>query len=334
MRMSWFGLIIGLLALAYGGLWWYGRSTHPISYGISFSSSYATWLHIDWKKMYTEMLQDLKPEFIRISADWDDIEKEEGVYDFSSVDFMMNTARDQGARVLLVVGQKTPRWPECHTPEWAVAEGATSYEDRVARYVEAVVGRYKDHAALEYWQVENEPFINFEFGECEHFRRDLFSRELEIVRKLDTVHDVVVTDSGELSTWRTAAKAGDIFGTTMYRVIRTPGGRVVPYDWLPMGWYRLRAALWGIPHERFFVSELQAEPWVHTGGIPASSVEEQMKTMNVARMKKNMEDAKHSGASRAYLWGVEWWYWMKYEHGDGSFIDAAKEYVQSESQGR
>ncbi len=330
--MSWFGLLIGLLVLAYGGLWWYGRSTHPLSYGISFSSSYAAWLHIDWKNIYTEMLQDLQPAFIRISADWDEVEKEEGVYDFSSVDFMMDTAQAYGTQVVLVFGQKTPRWPECHIPKWATSYGEEEYRTRFFAYVETVVNRYRAHPALEYWQVENEPFITFEFGECAHFRPHFFDQELAVVRKLDTEHPVVVTDSGELSLWRKAAQAGDVFGTTMYRVIRTPGGRVLTYDWLPMGWYRFRAMLWGVPHDKFFISELQAEPWVHTGGIPASSVEEQMKTMDIERMKKNLEDARHSGASRAYVWGVEWWYWMKYEQGNVSFIDTARAYVQKNSE--
>ncbi|MBP9732348.1 MAG: hypothetical protein KBD29_02730, partial [Candidatus Magasanikbacteria bacterium] len=82
MRMSAFGIFIGLLVLIYGGLWWYGKSTHPIQYGISFSSQHASWLIPDWRPMYREMLSDLKPGFIRLSVDWDQVEKEEGKYDF------------------------------------------------------------------------------------------------------------------------------------------------------------------------------------------------------------------------------------------------------------
>lgn len=331
--MGWFGIIIGLLALSYGALWWYGRNIHPISYGISFSSGYAASLYSDWKKMYQEMLQDLRPRFVRLSVDWNQIEITEGVYDFSSVDFMMDEAWGSGAKVLLAVGQKTPRWPECHTPGWVKEKTKEEYLTQLYKYVEATITRYKDHPALEYWQIENEPYISFEFGDCAHFQIEALDTELTMVKNLDSQHEVVITDSGELSTWYTAAHKGDLFGTTMYRIIRTPGGKIVTYGWFPMGLYRFRAMVWGVPFERFFVSELQAEPWVHTGGILGSPVEEQLQTMSNNQMRKNLEDARHSGASRAYVWGVEWWYWMKYTHNDSSFVDLAREYIADTSEG-
>ena len=329
MRMSLLGIFIGLLALTYGGLWWYGRSIHPIQYGISFSSQHAAWLLSDWKSMYREMMSELKPKFVRLSADWDEVEKTEGVYDFTPVDFMMDEARKHGANVLLTVGQKTPRWPECHTPGWVVEKTDSEYVKSLYAYVEAVVERYKDHPSLEYWQVENEPYIMFNFGACPKFQSGAIEKEFEIVRSHDTKHQILVTDSGELSVWYPAAKKADLFGTTMYRIVTTAKNRMLTYDWLPMGWYRARAKMLGLTSDRFFVSELQAEPWIGSGNVTSTPVEDQFKTMSVDRMKKNLEEAKHTGASRAYLWGVEWWYWMKHEKGDSSFVDLAKEYLRT-----
>ncbi len=328
MRIGFFGLLIGFIALVYGGLWWYGRASHPLVYGVSFSSQHAAWLHLDWKSIYREMLSELQPTYLRLSADWNEVEKIEGTYDFSSVDFMMTEAGKRGSKVVLAIGQKTPRWPECHTPGWVTKKTDEEYLEKLYTYIETTVLRYKNHDALEYWQVENEPYIMFDFGNCPMFQPDAVEKEFDIVRTHDTAHSIVVTDSGELSVWYPAAKRGDIFGSTMYRVVTTEKGTPLTYDWLPLGWYRARARILGLTADRFFISELQAEPWIGSGNVTSTPIDEQFKTMGIDRMKKNLEDAKHTGASRAYLWGVEWWYWMKHEKGDNSFVNVAKEYIK------
>ncbi len=328
MRMHWFGLVIGLIALFYGGLWWYGRSTHPIQYGVSFSPAYAATLVPEWRLLYTEILTDLHPPFIRIAAQWNEIEKEEGVYDFSSIDFMMDEAEKHESKVLLAIGQKVPRWPECFIPEWAKNISEEEYKKKFLTYIEKMVKRYEHHAALEYWQVENEPYIKFDFGECKNFNSNVVDDEIKLVRTTDTGHPVMMTDSGEMSTWIKAVKNGDVFGSTLYRVVRSPKGKIYDYFWLPPGFYRLKALLVGLDSSRFFVAELQAEPWFHESTPKTSPLEEQKKTMDIERFKNHLEYAKHVGASRAYLWGVEWWYWMKYEHNDTSFVDVAKEYLK------
>jgi len=56
--------------------------------------------------------------------------------------------------------------------------------------------------------------------------------------------------------------------------------------------------------------ELQAEPWgpVLMYDLP---LKEQNKTMNLERFKKVIQFAKGTGEDSFYLWGAEWWYWMK-----------------------
>ena len=68
------------------------------------------------------------------------------------------------------------------------------------RYVNTVVERYKNHEALEIWQVENEPFIRFRFGECNNFDKEATLEEIDLVRSIDDKHKILITDSGELST--------------------------------------------------------------------------------------------------------------------------------------
>lgn len=309
-------LLISVLVLAgiYTVFLLLSNNKQEVEWGISFNQNQATSLGLDWRKVYKEMLTDLKPKHVRIAAMWNEVESVKGVYNYDDVDYMMHEANQNNISVTLVVGQKAPRWPECYIPKWADSD-VKQYNQQLLRYIQQTVERYKDHPALDVWQVENEAFINFTFGECENFLTDAIYDEIDLVKKLDTKHKIVVTDSGELSLWNKAADAGDYFGTTLYRIVRLPKGKIFTYDWLPAGFYRVKAWINGINSERFWVSELQAEPWFTDVSPQKTSIKEQEETMNIDRLRQHIDYSQRLGASRVYLWGVEWWYWMRNANG-------------------
>ena len=318
-----FFLVICLLGIG-GYLWYANARTYPVSYGVHFSKSQAMWLGLDWRQSYRAILDDLHPPYLRLVSFWNEIEPKRGRYDFVDLDWQMAEARRRGVKVTLVVGQKQPRWPECHIPEWAMNQGVGS-KDEFFGYVKRVVERYRKHPALEIWQVENEPFIRFSFGECDAYHPEWVVDEIALVRSLDPDHKILVTDSGELSSWRRAIRAGDYFGTTVYRAVRRSSGWVWTYDWLPAIAYRWKAKILGRDMSTVFVSELQAEPWLAEGNPKDVPNEDQMKTMSPARFKKNIDYVRHIGVPRAYLWGTEWWYMMKAKKSDSRYWDMARE---------
>lgn len=329
-RMALFILIdiIIVIVVFYAALWLISFKKYPVDYGISFNKVHAESLGLNWQETYTAMLDDLKPKYIRISATWRECEEVMGVKNTTEVDWMMVEAAKRKVGVVLAIGQKAPRWPECHVPDWAGDLSPEDYKKHVEGYITYIVERYRNHPALDIWQVENEPFINFRFGECEQFDESIVDDEIELVKKLDPNHKILITDSGELSTWRQAIKAGDIFGTTVYRVVRTPKGYYWNYDWLPAGFYKLKYKLWFPGDQPFIVSELQAEPWFTSAGPNGTSIKEQEKTMNPERLQKHFDYVEKMGVSRAYLWGVEWWYWMKSEKEDGRYWEMVKEKME------
>ena len=319
-------IVLIIFVALFISLVWLNSRTYPVTYGISFNQNHAVSLGLDWKNTYISMLEELRPAYIRIAAMWSEVEREKGVYDFTDVDWMMTLAEQHGTQVTLVVGQKAPRWPECHIPAWLDRDDYQSRE-YLFDYISAVVQRYSNHPALEIWQVENEPFIHFKFGECAGYRSDFVQDEIALVKKIDKNHPVLITDSGELSTWRVSSRAGDYFGTTLYRIVRMPNGRIWTYDWLPAVTYRIKAALWGRDIQTMFVSELQAEPWFTDAGAEHTSVEEQEKTMNPERLEKHLQFVTHIGVPRAYLWGVEWWDFMRKKQGDERYWELIKNYT-------
>jgi len=279
------------------------------SYGVTFSSWYAKKFEgVDWKQMYLAMLDDLGARNIRLVAYWEDIEATNGTYNFSDLDFEMQEATVRGARVVLVVGQKVPRWPECHIPAWANALSDTDRDERALSFIGAVVERYKNNSALSVWQVENEPFLPY--GECPTFSDGYIDRAIGVVRDNDT-HPVMVTDSGELSLWTQAASRSDIFGTSLYRTIWKEQIGTFSYP-IPPSFFRVKRTLTQLftGVRPMIIIELQAESWAHHAAYEISADEAYL-TMNPKIFQTTLSYAKKTGFDTFYFWGVEWWYWLK-----------------------
>lgn len=289
--------------------------------GVTFSDRYARDIGLDWKKAYLAALDDLKVKNMRLAAYWDLIEKEEGKYDFSDLDWQLEEAQKRNVKVVLAVGQKVPRWPECHLPQWA-KDNDEKRKERLIMFIETVVARYKDKDMVDIWQVENEPFLRF--GICPALDTDLLDREIATVRRIDPDKGVMLTDSGELSIWYRAAKRGDYFGTTMYRDVYTEKYGYWKY---PVGpnFFKLKKAFIGLfaKQKNVSVIELQGEPWL-AGWTIGFSLEEQFKSMNAEKLKDNIEFARKTGIKDIYVWGVEWWYWLKVNQNNSEVWDQAK----------
>ncbi len=306
-------------------LWFLNKQAKPVEYGVSFSRTYAEWLGLNWETVYGGILKDLNVKYLRLPAPWDEMEIKEGKFDFMALDWQMDEAKKENAKVVLVVGQKTPRWPECRWPDWSLKYSDGILEEKFLNYIDVVVKRYKEHPAMDFWQVENEPFIKFPFGECSRFKKDWVKKEIEVVRSLDPKHKIMLTDSGEMGFWWGASHKGDYFGTTLYRVVRSGSGGVYTYNFLPPVFYKIKGMILVKNFSEAMIAELQMEPWFGPGEIPLNtSVEKQEETFNPERLKKNIEYVGRTGFSRAYLWGAEWWYWMKEVKGDSRFWNGVK----------
>lgn len=302
-----------------------GQPAQDTKFGITFSRQQAEGFGLDWKKIYIEVLDDLGVKYLRLSAYWSDIESERGVFNFEILDWQIAEAKKRDAKILLAIGRKLPRWPECHTPEWAANSGREGQNRAVLEMLEAVVSRYKDEQAIWAWQVENEPL--FPFGICPPQDREFFEEEVLFVRSLDSSRPIITTDSGELSFWLVAGSQGDIFGTTMYKIVPWKLVGFISYDFLPAVFYRKKAAILKklLPNlHDVIVVELQAEPW--TAGIPVSreTLERQFGRFSFERFQKHIRYARAVGYSQTYLWGVEWWAWLKDEAGHPEFWEEAK----------
>lgn len=287
-------------------------------YGVTFDPEYAGYLQLDPRAVFSAIVNDWHFRHVRIPAHWNKVEATEGTFTFQELDGYMATAASSSAQVMLSIGQKTPRWPECHLPAWAKTLSSDQYRAALLSYMTATVEHFKNDPNLESWQVENEPFLAFG-ATCPQFTVADLNQEIALVKKLDPNHPVITSDSGELATWIHTAKAADLFGTTMYRVVWNPTLGYFSYDWLPAAYYRAKLWLTGRSPESTYVLELQAEPWVTNEEIVDMPLSEQYRSMSIDRLKTNINYADSIGLPRVYLWGAEWWYWMKEKKGIPDF---------------
>lgn len=277
-------------------------------FGVTFSTKYCDDLGLDYKEVYEAILDDLEVKKIRIPVYWDEIELIEGSFDFSKYDYLFDEGEKRGVDFVVSLGHRVPRWPECHAPSWFLEKNENDRELAILNLTKAVSDHFKNRESVEFWQVENEPFLST-FGVCPPLNEDLLKRQFDLLREIDD-RKIIITSSGELRFWNKEASIGDIFGSTLYRVVHNSWFGFVRYP-LPTSFYKNKARLAKLDRERLMVMELQLEPWVPDGPISKLSQKEIDKSMSIDQFKANFQYAINLDFKRVYTWGVEWWYFQK-----------------------
>ncbi|MCX6722756.1 MAG: hypothetical protein NT094_01650, partial [Candidatus Staskawiczbacteria bacterium] len=227
------------------------------------------------------------------------------------------------AKIIMTVGRRVPRWPECFVPVWAKKLNEEELQKKIKIMIEEVVKHYKKTSNILMWQVENETLVDW-FGNCPIPDKEFIKKEIQLVKEKD-FRPVLITDSGELSLWRKSTKlGGDYFGTTLYRTVWSERLGYFSYKYLiPPAFYNLKARWAGIYPPSVIIAELQTEAWLRDN-IKIIPLEEQRLSMNAKKMEEAVQFARRTGFGESYLWGVEYWYWLKTTKNDDSLWWTAK----------
>jgi len=335
--------LVVFILLLFGAFLWYLSRPFPapqqMRYGVTFSKPFAEKLGLDWKALYAALLDDLGARKLRLPAYWDEIETREESFDFDDLWWQVREAEKRNAEIILAVGRKLPRWPECHEPGWLNNQQSAANhqpqnkeykQQKLLKYIEETINRFKNYESVKYWQVENEPFLPF--GECPEFDKEFLEREIELVRSLDPSRPVLITDSGELGRWIPAASRADIFGTTMYFQIYNNWIGQFRYPIGP-GFFRAKSRLTDFiaGKKPKIVVEFQMEPW-NPKQIYETALEEQLAVFPESEFEERVEFVKKTGFDTIYFWGAEWWYWMGQKHNQWGFWDKARLLFQNSKQ--
>ena len=338
-----FVVLVGVRWLI-GPQWYQSAPLGNPAYGVDFSCRQAEWLGEDCHQAFTAIIEQLHVRHVRLSAYWDELEPAPGVYDFSSLDWQVAEAAQNGVGVTLTVGMKAQRSPEYYLPNWVragqkiPAGSSPAANPRVAAatldFVRAVVAHEAGQPAIEVWQVENEPFVHFWHTAHDWSLPQAFvAREAATIRAADPERrPLLITDASWLrtdTTWKRILKTADIVGEAIYtKRQRGPIGGI--YLW-PFKLGPLTPNLPGQAHaaerqgKALWISELQAEPFEAPWVDIRSSKGCTYPSMSPSLLKQNLQLADRSGAQRVYLWGSEWWYYCLTIHHDAGLWQVAGE---------
>jgi hypothetical protein len=291
----------------------------PRHYGVSFSLKQCRNFGLDPSATLQWLLTQGWRRF-RLMSYWDEHEPEQGKHDFAWLDWQIEAINAAGGTVTLCLGVKQPRWPEYHWPKWTEKLDKVDRDSALLHYVGTVVARYRDKAAIDSWQLENEALLQG-FGEHIDIDRTRLRAEYQVVKNLDDKRPIIMSTS---NNWGIP--------------IRSPRPNVVGFSWyfrlyshgdyrgtLHSTWlHKLRKTfvnnLLGKP---VFIHELQLEPWGPTA-IWKMPTDEQAKSMDNLQIAHNLTTAQKLEAYPIDIWGAEWWYW-RWLQGDGTVWKTVKD---------
>jgi polysaccharide biosynthesis protein PslG len=138
----------------------------------------------------TTRLDELGAPWVRIDANWNEIEPSEGNFDFTLMDKMIDTSRAHSYLVYATLA---------YTPEWAspgsVRNGVPVSADKYYNFVHAVVSRYKNQ--VKHWGLWNEPENKWAWtGSPQEFVELILKPGYQAVHAADPLALVLGPDSG------------------------------------------------------------------------------------------------------------------------------------------
>lgn len=320
-------IVLLLVGGMYGIAQWYihtERGSQQL--GVSFIPDYAASLGVDPQDTMDALLGIGVKQF-RLVSYWSDMEQTPGKYDFSQLDWQFKKAEAAHAKILLTLGLRQPRWPECHIPDWAAKEPMSRWQPQLEQFMKAVVQRYQHSPSLQAYQLENEYFLKG-FGNCTDFSRSRLVSEYNLVKKLDPHHKVIVGRSNNALGFPVGQPQPDEFSISVYKRVWDANVTHRYFEYPQPAWfYAFLAGTQKIfNHKDMIVGELQAEAWPPNGQtIQNTSLAEQNKSFNAKRFKDRIEYGRATGMPQIYLWGAEYWYYRLVKLHDPSLWSVAKQ---------
>lgn len=308
--------------------------------GATFIHINAEALGLDWQAAYREIIHDIGIKQIRIPIFWDQIEPTPGQFNWENLDWQMAEAAKAKASVLLVVGHRVPRYPECYAPAWTQTMDDRQFKQALFSMITATVTHFKDHPALTAWQVENEPLakiVGTIWGgqDCREIA-PWVAEEVKLVRSLDprpTVVTYAFTPWMASQLRQTLKADSDVIAITLFNKVYFRSffytGYVEMFKLGLLAPLRLayQRAIAAHHHKDFWVAELQAEPWGPDGPYQFDRPEDAYLSINADRLQETWNYATQAGVAKLYFWGIEWWL-SERNQGNTSMLDAGQALIQ------
>lgn len=326
----------------------------PNYYGTSYSFEQAGWYGLDGRKAYIELLDTVKPDWIRLPFFWGQMLGENGNLKIDDLEFAVLEAAKRDVKVVIALGLKTPYYPEYHLPDYIALQLKFGEKidtnhpitDDLLAIDEKLVSALSKYENISHWQVENEPFL----ANVNNWKIDasLLKAEIAVVRESDPKKRPVILNhvgpavfDREYKDILDLLSPGDVFGVNAY--FKTQGAYLISFRifakeikipwpkalvWPVQSWVGFSPDLERIKKEteyrgiKLWILEMQAEPYIR-------GREDSMRK-NLSFSPNDLKDADKF--LRSYkiesigLWGAHFWQFRE-KAGDSAWTDTVKSIV-------
>jgi len=141
-----------------------------------------------WGSTVLKKVKEANIGWIRVDADWNEIEKKKGVFNYSKLDEAINYAANNNLKVLMILA---------YTPSWANGGKDSSYPpldiSYWRRFVSKTVKRYK--SKVHYWAIWNEPNLkDFFSGAPKDYLNKILIPAGQEIRAIDPQANIVAPE--------------------------------------------------------------------------------------------------------------------------------------------
>jgi Beta-galactosidase len=302
------------------------QSKSSFALGTTFSQLQCYYLGLDYQETFRQLC-DLGFDLIRLCSYWHELEAVENQFDFKTLDWLLEESDRRHIKVVLTVGMKAPRWPEFHFPKWLEAYYDTSafqqpidsnaaIADHTLKLIDAAVSHTRDAPSVDYWQVENEPFVRFEITGGRFLSPRFVEKEVELVRSLARSHQKILLTTGihlpnpqieDDQAFHASRKLADAVGINVYT--KVPDGKQSYLEPTQAYWRKLQMWQRVLESDRkeSWIAEAQAEPWEPNELVPVRRLN--YPSSSPTQASKLVHSVAAMGYGAVMLWGCEYWYW-------------------------
>jgi Beta-galactosidase len=313
--------------------------------GTTFSQLQCYYLGLDYQDAFRQIC-DLGFDYIRLCSYWHELEAVENQFDFKTLDWLLEESDRREIKVILTVGMKAPRWPEFHFPKWLEAYYDTRASDQpidrnptiaehALKLIDAVVSHTRDASSVHYWQVENEPFVQFEITGGRFLSPKFVQQEVELVRSLARSQQKILLTAGihlpnpqpaDDQAFDASRKLADAVGINVYT--KVPDGKQSYLEPTKAYWRKLQIWQQVLQDDRkeSWIAEAQAEPWEPNELVPVRKIN--YPSSSPVQASELVRSVAALGYGTGMLWGCEYWYWSQ-KKGRSHWWDAMQNLAHS-----
>jgi hypothetical protein len=276
-------------------------------FGASLSHKQCSVFKLNWEDCL-KLGCELGLELIRIPIYWSDVQKiQNNKLDFSLIDKQLKILKKYDLKVCLQFGVKSLWWPEFYFPkgisysEFFNSDNSSKLQSQYLEYISELVKRYDHNRQITCYQIENEPF-NPAGKHNDTIPCDFLKKEVKLIKKLSAKP---IISSGFVPTNKLAILSNlrknfslDRVGIQYYYKYERPKWNFL--DNFVFAYLRVYMFFLGSKtRNKFFFSELQAQPWL--------SKDIRAKISLPGQYAKKLQKIIKLPIDEFWFWGLEFW---------------------------